>query len=651
MPNWICRKSGRVLELVYEGQGEPGDADFSGKGFATFDRYPLHNPVAFASEEFAVSAGIADGFVSGSMWLHVEEDLFSEFVGDLRYERGMPEADGIPEQVVGKLVGDWHPREGWQLSLSNFSAHWPDRQTPELDLVISGQFGESGLHIQSPKIDVGQWMPHVLKLSSLPEIATRILGEVSPTGQLRNVQVALPLDAPKDFNLRANLIDAAVNDWKGAPQVAHLNGYVEAGVTGGFVNIDNSGELLVHFPRIFDQPLLMDRARGQIAWQVDAETNQVLVNSGLLTMSGEVGDITGYFFLDSPVERGSRLNHLILQIGLANARVSDHRKLIPHIVPDNLEGWLDRSLIDGHVPSAGFLLQGQFGKLKPGEVRKPRSIQLAIEATDAQLEFDPKWPQLTAFSGRVEVDNGLVEGTISDGQLLNMQLHDTRLRVSREDAEEGEVLFLNGQIQGPSSDGLRILQETPVRDQLGANLDSWQLQGDMEANLQLRVPLRPGRSGHEQKVTVQLADNQLRIGNLNLAFEQAAGSLHYDRQSGLRSQSLSASLFDKPVMATIESTYNEKRQMQTVVAFQGQMDAETLALWSHRPEILFASGSSAVNGELHIRSGGVALNARSNLQGTRIDLPAPYGKVPTEQRNLVHCHRHFQWQNSLRHQL
>src|SRR5690606_9475782 len=97
---------------------------------------------------------------------------------------------------------------------------------------------------------------------------------------------------------------------------------------------------------------------------------------------------------------------------------------------------------------------------------------------------------------------------------------------------------------------------------------------------------------------------------------------------------------------------------QTIVEVSGSVKNHTLAHWSHRRELLFLDGSIPYTTRIeliHRKKAEVPVIATeeaesssttamddvlanilvtSNLDNVAVDLPAPYGKTPEEQREL-----------------
>ncbi|WP_439133178.1 YhdP family protein [Pseudomaricurvus sp.] len=628
-----------TVQLVYEGLGDPRDAsEFHGDGYLKLDNYPLPSAVAFVSEDAAARAGIQDGLVSSEIWLKTRPEQPVTLQGSVNFHRTTEVNPAIPVRIGGEITGQYSSPKDWKLNLQGLQAFWRDQQSQSLSASLASHPDPERWEVQIPQLELAELSRELDRFSrfpehDIPEAVIRLVGEFGATGTVSNIHVAIPKTSPMDFVLRANLQQVSVNDWKGAPEIRQLDGYLEASSLSGFVEIDSQEGLLMHFPQVYHNAFEFERAQGVVGWTVRPEDNQAQVYSNVLNMQGQLGEASGYFYLDAPLERNSRPTELMLQIGLQNGHAIDHKKLVPKVVPDSLLAWLDSSIVQGAVPSGGFLMEGYFG----GGASDTRSVQVALNVADGELSFDPRWPVLQTFSGFLEIDDTRVQGWVDEGQFLSSALQPTYLEVGANPQGEGSLLQINGALSGDASAGLQVLTQTPIRDALGGALDEWSLKGDMKAEVQLRIPLKAGETGSRQQVDVSLRNADLMMQSLGLDFDRLGGDLMYSDTRGLYAETLSARLWDQSLALRIASTpASPSTPMNTDIHFKGPLDFARLASWSRRPELMFIEGVVPVSGEVSVASGEipVRIQASSDLSGASIDLPAPYGKAVSEKRSL-----------------
>jgi len=176
-------------------------------------------------------------------------------------------------------------------------------------------------------------------------------------------------------------------------------------------------------------------------------------------------------------------------------------------------------------------------------------------------------------------------------------------------------------------------------------MDTWKLNGDMQTQLKIAVPLDPAGGGASQQVDIDLQSPHFEMGNIKLAMQNIQGRISFNETSGLSSEGLSGILFGEPVTALL-TTKKQADASQTLVEVAGEVDGKVLAKWAQRPEVLFLRGKLPYQAvvELNHKSNKsetraanqpfAVIKAKSLLSGVSVDLPAPYGKAPETERPL-----------------
>ncbi len=627
------------IEVVFEGVGDPRDRTaFQGEGFVALNQYPI-DQIPFLSHLSDSLSTVQQSLLSAQLWLSSSPGQALKLVGHVDYNTASAGQLTLPDSVRAQVFGSWQAQLGWELALQDVQIDWPlvpGESAPTLEpfhLTLQGGYEKPDLVVGASKIDLTALGMRLQNVAMLPEKARTILNELSVTGVLDSARITIPIADPKSFRLQAKLEDVAVNDWKGAPAVQGLFGYVDAGVLDGVVTIDAADDFYMHFPMVYEDPFVFQSAQGRVAWQVKPETNQVLVNSGLLQMQGPLGSTAGYFYLDAPIKRNSRLSELVLQIGLRDGQVRDHVSLVPHIIPDSLEEWLDRSLLDGDVPSGGFLFRGLVGR--SNMPKTGNAIQLSLDVERGVLDYQEGWPAVKEVTGSVGLDDRWVSADITSGSLLGLQVTNAQVATTPSPSGKG-LLNIKGRLQGAAQSGLSLLLDTPIRAQLGSAFDAWDLQGELLGAVDLRIPLSSEDKEHQsQNVQVSFHDASLFMSDINLNFAKLNGTLSFSKDNGLLSDDLTTQLWGRPVDVAVRSDWRGPLRT-TEVSFSADAPIDALAQWSQRPELKFFTGEAAVTGTVIVTPGQPAkLDLASDLVGAAVSLPYPFGKEASDARSLT----------------
>ena len=661
----------RSVHLVIEGQGDPRDqAKFRSKGYFQINRFPTSEPIAATSAFLLGGADkasvLSEGMVDAKIWF--ESRAGSEgydLVGRLGLQRlSLPlgERQLALDDFATEVIGYWLPTGEWRLGLQQINAAMKEQKLTDVNIAVASNGFKQPLQISMDNLDLAHLTNMLGSAGALGQGRLhQVLKTLNPRGQLRNVHLTLPMLQPKDWHLRANLEQVGSDAWQGVPALAGVDGYLQAGQQGGFVDIDTQHAFSMHYSPLYSAPMHYDRAKGQVAWHLQQEKNQIYVNSGQLEFQQGDELARGYMWLALPWQRNTGDIDLYLQIGARQLNASRYKKYTPAAIPQSLRDWLAQSIGEqnpGTANQAGFVYRGTLNTKNS----MARTYQLYLDIEDAELNYHPGWPVLTELDGRLLVSDARVAASVSEAGLYTSRVKHAEIRVNPRAQGSGSLLEVQGEVTGAASDGIRVLREGMLRRYLGSGLDSWLMQGDMQARLDLAIPIGTGEknaAGAHQRVDVELNVPRFELQNLNLALDNLTGQIIYNSDTGISSDRLKAHFFDEPIEASL-STRKLDNYSKTLVELGGIVDAQKIAYWSKRPEVLFLEGNLPYTAlvELNHRpqriknllelnqqnlnpeqspealqsavefaeSAYAQVTVTSNLANVGIDLPAPYGK-------------------------
>lgn len=669
----------RSVELIVEAEGDPRDTrNFRSRGYLALTHFPTSEPIAAASA-FLLS-GVdkstitSKGTVDATIWFESRQAGEGyDLSGTLGLQTlGLPIADRriALDGFSTDLTGYWLPTGEWQLGMQNIAATMQEQQLGDLNLAVSSTGFAQPVKVAVDQLD----LQHLTSLlNNAGALGAGKLQEVllalNPRGRLRDIELVLPPSQPKEWQLRANAEQLAVNAWRGVPALTGVDGYVQVGQGGGFININSQQNFSMHYSPTYAAPMTYDSAKGQVAWHLQPEKNQIYVNSGALEFRKGDEYAKGYMWLAIPWQRNSGDIDLYLQIGAKQLNASLYSKYTPALVPASLLAWLEQSIganNSGTAVEGGLVYRGTLNTKNP----MARTHQLYLNIKDAELNYHPGWPKLSQLDGQLLVKDATVLASVHAAKIYDSHVDyaevESKPRVGVNGKASGSLLKITGSIKGQASDGIRVLRESLLRQYIGNNLDSWFLAGDMHAGLDLAIPLGTGEAkpeGAYQQVDIDLNAPSFELQNLNLQLTQVAGRIRYNSVTGLASDNLTATLFEQPLSVQMR-TEKLEGYSKTIIDAQGAVDTEQLAVWSKRPEALFLKGTMPYSAliELNHRAriqksddqsasditqsamtqsrtefadnAFASVTLTSNLQNVAVDLPAPYGKEAEAQSPL-----------------
>lgn len=629
-----------VAQLILEGRGNLGSADFVGKGYIQFKRINFDASLSAIAKRWfpqqVARVGEIDTEVDLSLWFDWREGGRMTGRGTLRAAE-LPlnwVADaGSLEQVEADVTAWYQPGRYWGLRLQNLGAQWAGEVvhpfTVQFRQRVGRRWGELNLAVD--RVDLGLAQDLLARSALLGDTFADVLADLNPRGLLQRVEMDLDFNAEAPaVRVRGNLRDLSVDSWRGAPAARGINGYFETSTQstglGGLVELDSPADFAMHYPQVYEDFMPYGAVRGRIDWQWRRDSHQVRVNSGPISIDGDEGQGTAFLYLDLPTRKDLGEPEMTLMVAL---RDSDSRYLdryLPRVLKPELKTWLDDSIGAARIPEAGFIWRGSLH----ADNHEGRTLQVYARVEDGNLDYQQGWPPLSALSATLWVDDVALDVWADGAVVGGARMSHGRAQL-RAQAEGGSLLTIGAQARADADEGLAILIDSPVGGQLD-DLRRWQLSGASDIDLDLAIPLGADRDRQRYDVTVALGDGRLALPGTAVDITAISGEVRYTLAEGLHSTGLDGFFFGQPLAAMVHTGVDG-----TVVELEGRMDVAGFAGYLDGLEGVFA-GVAAMSGRLEVPTGDrdqpPVMLLESDLQGIAIDLPGPFGKAAAEPRPL-----------------
>jgi uncharacterized protein (TIGR02099 family) len=517
----------------------------------------------------------------------------------------------------------------FEAALDQRARHW-SLLTEDFHLERSGQILDlkraqfdwwgQALRIRASELGLGALPTLLAAAPGLPQGLREALPELAPRGRLRAVELRLDdLATPaSSWQLRGAIEDLEVGSWRKTPALSGVTGYLELYPGSGRLQLD-SQQFSMHYPSVYHEPQRYDDALGNVYLHWDREG--LRIDSGLMRLHGEEGEASGLFAVDIPFRERVTGVELELLIGLRNSTMQHRSKYLPYRLPESLLGWLDRSIVSGDIERAGFIWRGS---VTSGNFPH-MTVQLFLDAGNAQLRYDPAWPPLTELDATVWVDDRLTWGraaqAVSDGAMLQ----DLMVRVIPEPG--GALLDVAAALSADAATAGRLLTDTPLRESTNAVFEGWDFAGHLNGDLALHIPISKTPEPPDVDLNLDLHDVSARIAQLNLPLTGVTGALRYHSDSGFSGSSAEAGVLGGRFALTVPAS--DARTLH--LKMQGALEAGAVAGWLDLPLLAFAQGRTDFTAALDIEAGDTArFSLNSDLQGVALDAPRPFGKLANQ---------------------
>ena len=566
--------------------------------------------------------------LSAHLWGSWSERRLTELQGDFSVTPlsisgpQWPEIDNLKSRFVLLPLTD----DSYQLQFRALQASVQGVQLLLSELIsefrLSANQGIEPLYLALDSLDLAAFHYWIEMLDVLPDAAEQILDRLAPEGRVS--QLVMGWEDPQDwlsFVLMARLDDVAVSAWEEAPEASGISGQLHASLTMGQIELE-SAAFTLNFPQLFGSGWDYSEASGLVSWQVSGEA--LRLNSGLLSLRNEAISANGRFGLYRPFDSEEQIEFSLL-IGITDTdALQTEFYTPPRELGETLYNWLKEAVRAGQVNQAGLLIHAG---LRPDAHHLPVSVQLFLDADQAEFAFHPEWPVVRDGRIFLHLRNTELRIDIAEGNILNSRINSGWIYLP----PDSQQLHVASLLEGDASDFSALLTESALGGYLGTAFDDLKFSGDTTTRLQLQVPVDdPDKI--DVKVQTALKKSTLHLLERDIYFSGIDGQLSYTTQQGLTSDSLQGQLFGEVVNARITTEGDD-----TQVRLQGAVSSENLDHLAGVPLSDRLTGKSQVQMDMTFcaeRSRCPRIELRSDLVGTAVDLPLMLAKPVEESRSL-----------------
>ncbi len=583
--------------------------------------------------------------MSGEFWLNFDEEIF-ELRGATLTSAVTALVNGRQVELLEDLRSEFaivrKNLSETQLYFESLTASIADKRLnlDGLSAVYRDLKGDQSLAVALPRLSVAGLVDVLINLGERTELSPQqsidALSGMALTGELDQLFVHIDhLNSTPVPSLTAKIDGLGFNSYLTLPGINHLDGFVSIGSESGYLDIHNKTPFELNFGSMFSVPWSFDTAQARLNYAVQPDAIQL--RSGLIELTEGPLVAAGRLMINLPADRE---NHTWgLEIGLRHAQLNSANRYLPEVLSVTLREWLGRAIRGGTVAEAGLLFHGSLFRDAP-KIRKVHEIYFDVE--NVALAYDPAWPVLHDLEATIYINNAMVESKAATAAIFDSRLE--QVMVSLPITEDGgaDSILVSGAVQGDFSDGIKILNESPIAALTGQMASSWVAAGPMHGDLKLNVPIGP-RAGEPVKVdlSIDLASGDLFMGDLNLAVKNISGHFTYDSARGLNAAPFEASLFGDLARNDIVSTCDASGAiLEIAIIGDGRASINEVYEWSGQALLSKAVGTFDYHSLVRIPVGastaGLSVNITSDLQGVEINLPSPLAKLAADRLSMAY---------------
>ncbi|MGH8688093.1 MAG: YhdP family protein [Burkholderiales bacterium] len=505
------------------------------------------------------------------------------------------------------------PEQGAPMTGTTFRVSW-EGTPPE-----KGTLSADSLEL-APLAALARYLP------LRPEVRAR-LEELAPQGRLTEASIDWSGKLPDEarYRGRARFEGLTMNAWRAVPGIVNLSGRIDASESRGTLMLA-SHNAQVLLPKVFPEPrLAFTQLAAEAIWERRAD-GRVSVRIADLRFANEdvAGTASGtYAFTEG---EGPGTIDLSAQLQRADARALDRYLPRPEIIGEHARAWVVRAIRAGESIDTRLRVRGD---LRDFPFLDPQQGQFRIVAQvrGAELDYAPGWPALHEIDGELTFERASMSVVVRQAHVLGATIDEARAVIAR--LHSSAVLEITGRAQGPTSEFLKFIRDSPVQRAVGGLASGVHATGAGQLDLKLSIPLadtqRTGVKGE-----FRFSGNTLRLGAPLPPIERAAATIAFT-DSSVQVRNATARFVGGP-LRVLGGT---QKGGGVVLSAAGAFTVD--AIESFLPEAWrgLLSGGAPYAGSIRIaRDGPPQLAVETSLKGVESSLPPPLDKSADETQLL-----------------
>lgn len=517
---------------------------------------------------------------------------------------------------------NWLPTDqGWHLSSSDLAFATNQRPWPQLHVSLS-QRGER-LQGTINRLDTSVLLPLLPLLPGMELAGLYTWQGMSPSGTIVDARFEYELnqDAPA-LRFSAKGQQLAWQYAQGIPGSGPID--VALGLNGDdlYVSLPKQ-DYRIDFDSGFAEPLTlsgepialkydMDQA-ALIAPRVQFANADLSLDAALKMQFAEQAHLS--LLADVVVKDAANAQRYFPQHGMSNA-------LIDYLTGAIKAGRSDDAKVLWHGALANFPYDDNSGVFQAG-----------FSLQQARYQFVPEWPEVDALSLSALFENAAMDIWVEKGKLLDVVADGTHVGIAR--MGDNTVLTVKSDLHTHGDAAKAVLLQSPLRDSVGATLEVVQVQGEVDAKLDLTIPLYDG--GQEEiRGSVTFNQTPVYITQPGVQLNDVTGNIYFVNEV-VTGEAITAQLFDQPVSLTFD-TGELNHNYGLNLDMQGRWQLDGLSPMLDNPLSDYYQGNLDWQGALTLIFDplGYRMQAQvtSDLQGVSLTLPGDFSKSAQSKRAL-----------------
>lgn len=473
----------------------------------------------------------------------------------------------------------------------------------------------------------------VLPYLQLPEHIQAQLNGFSPVGSLKPLTLSIETEANKTvaYHVSTAFSGLGLSAYNALPGFSNLTGTLEATENGGEVDLQ-SQKALLDLKDILRWPVPADKLNGQIRWKINGNSTQISTNN-LSISNPHIGGVINVNYQIKGEDYSNSVLDLNAKFDKGNAKFAPF--YYPIILGKSTLHWLDTSILAGRADDVNVIVKGKLGDFPYVDSKNQPDKSLGVfkvtaKISDALLEYGEGWPLVEGINLDMLFEGKRMLLNANKGHIFGNKIIKSKTEILQLDADS-PILHITSEVEGPVADGIRFVNESPVKLVTQGFTDDLKTAGNGKLFLELKIPMQDIEAAkYKGAYTVNsgtiFANAEVGLPELS----QLNGTLNFTENS-LSAQNISTEILGGPAQFSLRTGTDKILH----VSASGNLTDTGIKKLASNMLVDSMQGSANWAGEITIKKPLVDVNLHSNLLGMAINLPAPFNKAANQEMALT----------------
>ena len=490
--------------------------------------------------------------------------------------------------------------------------------------------------LQLDQFDLGA-IKQLAPYFKLPTNITNKLNAFSPVGELQGLELGFEgeLSKPEAYKINADFKRLGLTAHDKIPGFSNLSGKISADEDGGKLTLDTQKAVL-DLKGVLRWPIPADKLNGIVSWHISGEKTKINAEEIYITSPHITGTVNASYDITTAAnEKNSKGGYLNLTGKFSKGNAKYALFYYPVMLSKPTLQWLDTSILSGRAEDVNLTVKGNLADFpyvnsKNQLDQKLGLFRVTAKISDANLEYGTGWPVIEGLGLDMLFEGKRMELNANKGRIFGNKIIKSKTEIAQLDAD-WPILRIVSEVEGPVVEGVKFVNQSPVKLVTQGFTDSLKTAGNGKLNLELNIPMQDLEKA-KYKGLYKISNGTI-FANTEAGLPELTkinGALSFTENS-LAAQNVNTEILGGPAQFSLKTGADKIIR----VTASGKINDTGIKKLSSNALTERMQGSADWAGEITIKKPLVDVKIQSNLIGMAIDLPAPFTKPANQSMALT----------------